>query len=114
MPVNDSAEATTAFWRTLDDELPVVETQPPYRFAYPVRLPDVRWFRFGGGVPKLEYGRLQRDGSSGSDSSGSRGLRDTPSRIGAAAKSVRNVAKRSTMISSKTRPVSTVATAGSP
>lgn len=38
-------EPTTHYWQELHDNLPAQETQAPFRFAYPVRLPDGRWLK---------------------------------------------------------------------
>lgn len=40
-----NVEPTTAYWQALHDALPLAETRPPFRFAYPVCLPDGRWLR---------------------------------------------------------------------
>lgn len=36
-------EGTTHYWQHLHDDLPAQEIRAPFRFGYPVRLPDGRW-----------------------------------------------------------------------
>jgi adenine/guanine phosphoribosyltransferase-like PRPP-binding protein len=38
-------EPTTHYWQKLHDHLPEADVQPPFRLAFPVRLPDGRWLR---------------------------------------------------------------------
>jgi adenine/guanine phosphoribosyltransferase-like PRPP-binding protein len=38
-------EPTTQYWQNLHDHLASEETQPPFRYAYPVQLPDGRWLK---------------------------------------------------------------------
>jgi adenine/guanine phosphoribosyltransferase-like PRPP-binding protein len=38
-------EPTTQYWQHMHDWLPAEETCPPFRFGYPVRLPDGRWLK---------------------------------------------------------------------
>jgi adenine/guanine phosphoribosyltransferase-like PRPP-binding protein len=45
MTRSNHTEPTTHFWQELHDDLPLAETQAPYRFAYPVQLPDGRWLK---------------------------------------------------------------------
>ena len=46
MPVaSDLTEATTDYWQVLYDHLPATEVQTPFRYAYPVQLPDGRWLK---------------------------------------------------------------------
>ncbi|WP_158808590.1 phosphoribosyltransferase [Beijerinckia sp. L45] len=45
MTRSNHTEPTTHFWQQFHDHLPAVETQAPYRFAFPVQLPDGRWLK---------------------------------------------------------------------
>lgn len=38
-------EPTTYYWQHLYETLPEKEINPPFRFGYPVRLPDGRWLK---------------------------------------------------------------------
>ncbi len=38
-------EPTTQYWQHIHDRLSPAETCPPFRFGYPVRLPDGRWLK---------------------------------------------------------------------
>jgi adenine/guanine phosphoribosyltransferase-like PRPP-binding protein len=45
MTVETFTEPTTQYWQQIHDRLPAGECAPPFRFAYPVRLPDGRWLK---------------------------------------------------------------------
>lgn len=43
MTIETFTEPTTQYWQNLHESLPAAEAEPPFRFGYPVRLPDGRW-----------------------------------------------------------------------